>query len=488
MTNSLSNRKRIHFIAIFVVVLGFLNGILESSFRELWFDEALTIGDFMYLPTVAAIYHNYVIPNNHIVYTIFLKFWNDLYPSGISLDFYWRLFTVLTAAITIWVIFERWRKRYGTITLALVLFAFTYSLPFEIYATAVRGYMLSMLWIVLCLEFARAWVRKPNWRIGTGYFMFCLLAVGTIPSNLLALAGIVIFLFPYFGFKKVLKWKFIYLATVPLAATAIFYLPISRQVAGILKLHEGWNSGFAVAKVVYSSFMIAFLPLIIVAAAGGIIYLHRRKNRKFLWSLLIFIIPLVIVFLHSPAPFPRVFVTLWPLWMLLLCVGIRHFMASRVIRNQRLVTAGVLLTASIVWGMFCHNYRAPLAKVFHNEQHLDDFFNPYYMTPEYKPWELVQKIKKFTDGNEISVYLSFNAEPYVIMLYGRMAGISPTRWIFDKPHPRGKVSNLTPGTWILIKTIELKRGELESIKKRFEIKLVKPLFQNGVYSVFQIIN
>ncbi len=482
-----NDRNRIHFIAIFMVVCGFILGVRDALFRELWFDEALTIGEFMYLPTIAAVYRNYVIPNNHIIYTIFLKFWNELYPSGLSLDFYWRLFTVLSAAITVGVIFERWRKRYGIITLALVLFAFSYSLPFEIYSTAVRGYMLSMLWIVLSVEFARSWVQKPDWRAGAGYFIFCLLAVGTISSNLLALAGIVIFFFPYFGFKKVFKWKFIYLAAAPLAATALFYLPLSQKIAGILRTREGWGSGLDVIRVVYSSFAIAFLPLIIVAAAGGIIYLSRVKNRKFLWTLLILLVPLPVVFLRSPAPFPRVFITLWPLWILLLCAGLRHFMASCRVWNKQLIMAGFLLAASIGWGMFCHNYRGFLAKAFHGEQHLDDFFNPYYMAPEYKPWSLIQKIKKVAGENEIPVYLSFNAEPYVIMLYGRMAGINPDRWIFDKPNPRAKVLSLAPGTWILIKTIELKRGELENIKKRFGIK-TEPLFQNGVYSAFQIVN
>jgi hypothetical protein len=488
MSNSLNDRNRIHFIAIFVVVCGFILGVRGALFRELWFDEALTIGEFMYLPTIGAVYRNYVIPNNHIVYTIFLKFWNELYISGLSLDFYWRLFTVFTAAITVAVIFQRWRKRYGIITLALVLFAFSYSLPFEIYSTAVRGYMLSMLWIVLSLEFARAWVHKPDWRAGAGYFIFCLLAVGTIPSNLLALAGIVIFFFPYFGFKKIFTWKFIYLAAAPLAVTALFYLPLSQRIAGILQAREGWDSGLDVIRVVYSSFVIAFLPLIIAAVAGGIIYLRRVKNRIFLWTLLILLIPLPAVFLRSPAPFPRVFITLWPLWILLLCAGLRHFMASCRVMNKQLIMAGFLLVASIGWGILCHNYSALLGRVFHEEQHLDDFFNPYYMAPEYKPWSLIQKVKELAGENEIPVYLSFNAEPYVIMLYGRMAGIKPTRWIFDKPRPNGKVLSLSAGTWILIKTIELRRGELENIKRRFGIKTIKPLFQNGVYSAFEIVN
>jgi hypothetical protein len=482
--NDSKQRIRINLIAFFVVICGFIPGVRDALFRDLWFDEALTAGEFMSLP-VSGIYLGYVIPNNQIIYTLCLKFWNELYPGNLSPDLYWRLFTVLCAAFTVAVICSRWRRRYGLLAPVLVLFAFCCSLPFEIYATAIRGYMLSMLWIVLSLEAARLWVLKPNWRTGTAYFIFSLLAVGTIPSNLLALAGIVIFLFPYFGFRKVLKWKFIYLAAAPLLAAALFYLPLSKRVAKIMTLHEGWESGFGVLRMVYSSFAIAFLPLLIAALAGSVIYFKKKKNAKFLWPLLILLIPVPVVFLRSPAPFPRVFVTMWPLWMLLLCAGLRHFLAFFRMRRKHLVAAGLLLAASIGWGMLCHNYSESLSGVFHRGENLDDFFTPYYMADDYKPWTLVQKVKEVSGKNEIPVYVTFNAEPCVLTLYGSMAGINPRRWLFDGP--RGKIPSLPPGSWILLKTYELKRGELENIKKRFQLKTVVPLFENGVYSVFRAV-
>lgn len=482
---SSEQRIRVKLIALFVVICAFIPGVRDALFRDLWFDEALTAGEFMRLP-VSGVYFGYVIPNNQIIYTICLKFWNELYPGGLSPDLYWRLFTVLCAALTVAVIFCRWRKRYGLAAPVLVLFAFCGSLPFEIYATAVRGYMLSMLWIVLCLEAARLWVLRPGWRAGAAYFSFSLLAVGTIPSNLLVLAGIVIFLFPGFGFKKVCKWQFIYLAAAPVLAAALFYLPLSRKVAKILTLHEGWDSGFGVLRMVYSSFAVAFLPLLIAAAAGAAIYFRKRKNAKFLWALLLLLIPVPMVFLRSPAPFPRVFVTMWPLWMLLLCAGLRHFLAFCRMRRKHLLAAGVLLAASFGWGMLCHNYSEFLSRVFHRGENLDDFFTPYYMAADYKPWTLVQKVKEISGEKAIPVYVTFNAEPCVLMLYGSMAGIDPRRWLFDGP--RGKVQYLPPGSWILLKTEELKRGELEKIKNRFGLKAARPRFENGVYSAFQAVN
>ncbi|MDD5699022.1 MAG: hypothetical protein PHH77_10445 [Victivallaceae bacterium] len=483
MTDGGKMRRRMRWIAAAVVTGVFILGIRDALFRELWFDEALTVGQFMELPTVGAVYRNYTIPNNHIIYTVGLKLWNYFTPAWLAPDCYWRLFTVLTAAAAVGIIFGRWRKRYGTMATALVLSALCCSLPFEIYATAVRGYMLSMLWIVLALECARNWVFGSDWRAGTGYFLFCLAAVGTIPSNLLALAGIVIFFFPYFGFRKIFDWKFVYLALIPLTATVLFYLPLSRNVARILKSHEGWDCPAAVLRAVYSGFALAFLPVALASLAGGVIYLRRKGKPKFLWPLLILLFPLPAVLLRSPAPFPRVFLALWPLWMLLLAAGLRHLMAGLRTLPRQLLAGGILLAATAGWGTACHHYRAPAAEVFHGNGNLDDFFNPYYMHSEYHPWNLVQKIKTAAGNRPIPVYVSFNAEPYVIVLYGRMAGISPARWRFD--NPRGKVAGLPPGAWILLKTEELKRGEPENIRARFGIKALEPMFTEGVYTVFQ---
>lgn len=139
-----------------------------------------------------------------------------------------------------------------------------------------------------------------------------------------------------------------------------------------------------------------------------------------------------------------------------------------------------LLAASFGWGLLCHNYKDNFKRIFHKEQHLDDFFSPYYMASKHKPWSLIQKIKTLTGDNEISVYLSFNAEPCVITLYSRMAGINSINWIFDRP--RHKVSILPDGIWIVCR-----KDEIQGIKKRFKIK-TRPLFQNGFYSVFQVVS
>ncbi|MDD5728627.1 MAG: hypothetical protein PHV59_08695, partial [Victivallales bacterium] len=466
--------------------------VREAIFRDLWFDEALTVREFMFLPNIKAVYFSYVIPNNHIIYTILLKLWNELYlslpfiSSRCAPDLYWRLFTVLTSVLLLAVIFIRWRQRYGLIPVTLVLFAFCFSLPFGIYATAIRGYMLSMLWIAASFEFARAWTQSPNWRTGFAYFICCLLAVGTIPSNLPALAGIVIILFPDFGFKRIFTRKFLFLALTPLAATALFYLPLYRCVAGILSLREGWRQPGADVLEVYSAFLTAFLPLIIAGVIGGFIYLRRPGKRKYLWGLTIFLLPLLIILLRRPAPFPRVFLCLWPLWMLLLTVGLTHLTAVLRKRNRRLLLTLILLITTFGWAKFCTAQRESLARTFHTQGNLDDFFYPYYMAPEHKPWQMVREIGKLSKENAVSVYISFTAEPGVILLYGQLAGLDPQLWRYDLPRPSGKLKSLPRPVRLLLKQGELPSGALEELRRRFGLESVKPLFSDKTYVLFEV--
>ena len=80
------SRKRPENIHVFrpSVFLPFLPAILfcvsaaVELNRPLWFDEALTILNFALMEDPAAIYRNYVIPNNQIVHPILVHFLHRL--------------------------------------------------------------------------------------------------------------------------------------------------------------------------------------------------------------------------------------------------------------------------------------------------------------------------------------------------------------------------------------------------------------------------
>ena len=53
-----------------LLVFGFV--AVPYLLRQLWFDEALTVMNFALMASPRAIYANYAIPNNHILFSIVL--------------------------------------------------------------------------------------------------------------------------------------------------------------------------------------------------------------------------------------------------------------------------------------------------------------------------------------------------------------------------------------------------------------------------------
>ena len=51
----------------------------QTLYRELWFDEALTLLNFVLPLELGDIYFSYHIPNNHIVYSMLLKIWDTIW-------------------------------------------------------------------------------------------------------------------------------------------------------------------------------------------------------------------------------------------------------------------------------------------------------------------------------------------------------------------------------------------------------------------------
>ncbi|MFA6101072.1 MAG: hypothetical protein WCV67_04555 [Victivallaceae bacterium] len=445
MTDTDQSRRKKSFLiaaALFIAVLYFTR---DGIFRPLWFDEALTIMNFMALPGPVEIYYNYVIPNNHIVYTVLLKLWSCIYQPVVAFDVYLRLFSLVITLAAFGIMFCRWKKQCGILAVALVCACFAFSLPFGIYSVAVRGYMLSFLLVVLALEFARRWISGPNWKNGAAYFVISLLAVGTIPSNIIAL-GAVVLCFAEFPLKnRKFIARFLFLAIIPLIALAIFYFPVSKGVARVMALREGWNNGFAAMTALYLSWAVSFLP-VIPAAILAVPLILRRKNswRGALITVLVLLLPVPFFLIISPAPFPRVFFSVWPVWMYFLCRGLGHLFALLRLKKFRItlkLLPVVLAAAVVACGMAQQEFKEYLSAKYVGGQALDDFFSPYYMKDSFNPFDAVKslQVQGATEGTA-KIYVSFNADPYSIVFYGKMLGVSPDVWCFD--NPRGKVLSL----------------------------------------------
>ena len=459
--------------------------IMDNIFRSLWFDEALTLSEFMIRNTIPGIYLSYEIPNNHIVFNIFLKIWMLTYEQifGIS-DFSFRTFTAISSIVTLCAILILWRRHAGLIAITLTVLCFTATPAFEIYSVAIRGYILCFLMTVLAFESCRRLMKKFSFLNIVSFFTFCLLSVGIMPTAIIPLAAIIIYFAPLHDFKKLFGRKFITAALIPLAALIVFYLPIANKFLRIFSLNEGWENKSAALLSTYMPFLIGMAPILIAALIG---VLTARRNRiskitvfKFL---LILSMPACSILLANPAPFPRVFFPLWPVFLLFAAMGVRQALIQARNRSFNIYTAVILIIILSIpaWSVIQRKYSKDLSLKCTQAGALDDYFSPYYMN-NFNPAKIAAAIKALGEDQEktISAYVTFNADPYSVALYGRLYNIPEDIIIYDSPR-RKIIIKLTD----LFLVIAKNEDDAAEIRKRLnlgELELLKDCGYQNIYA------
>ena len=461
---------------IFAAAL-FLLFVFPCLVREFWFDEALTLMNFAWLADPVKIYSSYVIPNNQIFFTICLHYWSLLPRLGLREDFFLRLLPLGFAGGTLWVLYQNFRSYLGRNTLLISLTALALSSPFLIYATALRGYMASAFFVSCTLVWARAWIKNPSWRTGIKYFIGCLLAVGTIPSNLLALGGVVLFLLPQTGKEFWRLKRFWFLGAIPFIALVVFYFPILSSFLCVCRLGEGWQSRIGVTGAYFTA----------VAAVFGILWipcllwsLRRKKN---LYIIGIMLLPLIAAFVLPTAPFPRVFFPLFPVLVLGIARGLHGFKAMGRKKYGRKVlpwweTAAAIAVLVCAWTLKQEKALNILSDLCGGPGG-DDFFYGYYMRKDHVPQQTALQLQKIYGENPLpAVYISFAADPWPVMYY-MLSNNLQSKFLFDGP--RGRVEALPVGSLVIISQQE----KPQSITERFQCSL-KLLCQNPKHQIFLV--
>ena len=241
--------KKYRWLASLVIALLTSYAVLR---RELWFDEALTLLNFVLPLELGQIYFSYIIPNNQIVYSMLLKVWDLFYCGGVDIVVYWRLLSVVCALGMLAVLTALRQKIDGrrSFPTFIVLSCMCVSGIFMNYATALRGYALSWLLGAVAL-YGLYEIFHQNARRGwLLYAAAALLAVGTVPTNLLMLAAAAVYAIPWMG-KKFWRDRRFYgvMAVIP-AALIIFYAPIATAFLNTFKLGEGFSSRWGAIECV----------------------------------------------------------------------------------------------------------------------------------------------------------------------------------------------------------------------------------------------
>ena len=448
--------------------------------RPLWFDEALTLLNFVMLPHPSDIYWNYAIPNNHIFFSYLLRGMAEmcwLFGLGV-IDPIWRSVSLAAAAVAVMVMYRCWKRRCGEISTFLVLACLVLSPAFMIYATAVRGYMVGFLGVLLAMECGRRFMAGRKLYL-LGYALAAALAAATIPTNLLALAAVVLWLVPRMSRDGRAWRRWLVLALLPLAAFLLFYLPLWTSLLHHLALKEGWRNGWRGASMVYAGLLVPMLPLVLLMAPSWCAGALGSWRRRRFWVIAVLVAaPLLAVPIFHPYLFPRTFFVWWPLWLYLLAAGLHRCRAwCRRRKVLNLKTAGTIpavlvLIAASLW--LVPSCVAGLTNWIIQENELDDYFRPYYIV-DYHPEETVQMIKACPG----EVYVSFGADQYPLIYYGLLQGIPMAHWRYDGP--RGRVADLT-GCGLVILS---RNDKPEETVARFGLKGLTLVKTNGYHRIYR---
>ncbi len=454
---------RLYSVAAIAGVLLALNGI----FRPWWFDEVLTVTEFALLPDIRTVYHAYVIPNNQIVYTVFVHLWINIFENTVFL----RLgslaagITVLTAA---WHYF-RGRRNWQIIRPMLALWAVSHG--FAVYATALRSYIFGALavlvFFIVCGEPERQnRTAAAKFLRSAILFISAAAAVGMVPFNLFALGAAVIIQNGRIFREKKAFIRALMQGICALAAFALFYLPILPELLQVSRLREASASRGEAILGAYLS-LLPFCGIFTAGAFAGKVPWTKR---------LLWLFPAIFGLAWAVAPFPRIYFPWQILFIVLAAAG------SRRILPWMKAHRGTFFVLTMLWGVL---WLAPCvreaASGLCGGEKGDDFFAPYYMRESFSPRATLDMAAAAGRGGE-KIYASFDADMWSLYLEGKMPsrpGADVMDVVFDTP--ANKIHLLKPGDFVILHRSE----DPEKAAGRFG--KMKKIGENGFHCVLQIV-
>ncbi len=470
----------------FCVTLLLLLSSFTYLFRPFWFDEVLTLDNFVMRPPLSRIYFLYEIPNNHIIFSMLEKLWIDFLALFLNTPFFlFRGLSVLAGALALFLLAKRMIRSCGLYGGGLLCAAFAASSACGIFATGIRGYMLGFLFTVLALLFAEKIVKRPSPPGFLGFFLICILSVGTTPTNLAALEAVALFHAPALWKRKRRLRSLLYLFAAPVLALVLFYAPIRGKFLQCLQLGEGWFSAGSAVWNLYASFALIFagsLPFCI----AGFFHLRKKYPRLRLMCIagfLLFLLPLPAFFVFKAPAFPRVFFPLFPVWILTagyaLCAYLKMTKRSPALKTLPLFLQ--ILCAALLVNTVSHAGDA----LFGSGRN-DDITLPYYARSGFDPQKVVSLIQERVHAGERPlVFASFDSDYPSVLFYVSCTDLPENTVIADLPN-RPKITRLDfhTGKCYLVTG---GKNDLEQTMRRFGFTVSEPVWTGTFQRLDQVV-
>ncbi|MDR0867774.1 MAG: hypothetical protein LBP75_04770 [Planctomycetota bacterium] len=296
-----------------------------------WIDEIVTMMNFASGWQSALL--DYSAPNNHQLFSLAFYGWRQfLSPETLAFDYsitrLLPLFFFLAAVVGVAHLAFRRAGKIAALCAGL-LFATAHSVLN--FATELRGYAMSLPFALTAFYFLAEFLTTAKRRHLIGYLVSCWLLVGILPTNLIIPAALAIWaaseIWRQSGFAAVrARWKNLALiAFAPLAGLAIL-LPCYGQLAasiaqGVVSSREFllWHYPAALGRDI-----LFIAPVLIGAAfyrrsaapANANETSFRADFSAPLFTLIVFLVPLLLCLLLPRVPGERVLVTATPLLFL----------------------------------------------------------------------------------------------------------------------------------------------------------------------------
>ncbi|MDA1137223.1 MAG: hypothetical protein O3B01_01455 [Planctomycetota bacterium] len=422
--------KPVSLVAIIACTAGLTS---FNLFKEYWYDEAVTMRLFAGSGFFGA-FTDYRMPNNHMVFSALMAVWLQI-GAGLNLPLWWpRILPWLISAATVGLLFlavDYWKGRRASVCAALLLAC---SHAFINFSCHIRGYGLSALWSALGLMLLIRYLTRVGRTVDLIlYALVAVLAVGTVPTNLLLFGGLGVWaaveIYRAGGLSKQEGKIALVIVLLSPALGMVWYLWHQIVRAQFFDHASGGSSTLdgiceVLGQLLFALF-IDYLALVPLFLWGSYVLIQRSRSGdsgrtlSVAWFLGCSLLPLFSLILK--VPYSRNFFPAFPFWFaasgIILAEGIDSL--ERIRRQFRWIEPG--LAAFLVLMSFQREWNFPAHYRKHfTQQRPQSLYYQYYQV-DFHPIAVVKFLLKRGRKERLSAFID-ESDPYSIKFHSILFG------------------------------------------------------------------
>ena len=426
---------------------------------DFWYDEAFTLHFFAFRPLKETV-TNYQFPNNHIFFNLV----NNLYIRLTGIESLGqliesperlRILMLVYASVTLFYVYRLCTRFLNAAIACLAIIILVSTIPFFNFAVQIRGYILSMMLLVMFLYYA--WSFEQNRTTGSAAMVAAttMLALYAIPLNLYFLMAAATFYLFSVGFqlwkkegkhpidgpgpvflRKELPAAFQDLAIVlfvvlGISAAVVAYWPVFYLVINNRFVESrGWFHFHTLTTVAPRTIEYFFSQRYALAAFAllGMLYFAwssvRKRHLPFArytaCCICLLLLPFIFSFVRGDRPFLRVFVNLTPVFAIFVSLNVYYGYLMLHRWMTRLHPAWWILLAAlycqVTFAAELHAIDSQLYKDIQRGQTTQNIYYNYYQA-HFRPKKLLRQFKERHFDKNTPVFTGYYFDAATLPIY-----------------------------------------------------------------------